>query len=328
MDLKLINYKKFNELHQILHSQSTLIESQISAIDSDFTGLIVGSVLSLILGLGISIQLQIITFWVPTLFLLLFLFGIWGFYSTYKNVKSTNSNEFSKIYNSTDHRVLDWQFIQFAESINPFINGMILLHFVALMIMIWLIQEKTYEINVFMYYIGYIILNIYGLFSFSPSIVNMHQSGKLKESLAKTEKYSKAIKYFTYFYLLIILVFSVIFPIIIFFHSLNLFSLQYISGFFYLFFTLLIQLLFLAISASYISALNAKVALVNIFSNYYSLIHQLNKLYLSNELNEVAIDEIVKNITDSNKRILRIRKEFMFFNFYGFDTLIPKSKNK
>ncbi|MGB8218477.1 MAG: hypothetical protein WCE94_14365 [Candidatus Methanoperedens sp.] len=300
--------KELEELREMVNQSSEHTQRQLQNIDS---GLLVGSLISLILALGISFQLKILIYWIPASFILFFIGILYWLLPRKDAFKKEAFEEVITAYQTFDKKfylVIDLAF----KSMSPITTAIGLVYIVTL-IALGLIVNNTITVsqpfNILIPFISALLgISLPLIFErLIEKYVNKVFSELVKRKETVKPKEWDIIVGVVNVVIILILVglpiwaFSTTRPII--------------SDYIFLIIVLFLQFMFMAVSASYFSSLSVKKELNNTLTNFANLDYLINDFILSKNINEEKVKKL-KELYLTAKQYDVLVDSLKFVNLY------------
>lgn len=314
MNSKLI--KELNNLNESVNHASEHTQRQITNVD---TSSLITIVVSLLVGLGLSIWLQIAVYWIPASFLIMTLWGIKGFFTSKKSFNKEKIDYAltvkEKITKEQMSHGIDW----FLKNITNFAIATAIVYSITFFIILAIQQEWIHYPYYFNFTIPLIACVLYlpTPFLLKKTKHNLEKImsfsfGFLSEKKEKQPnaflKFLRVLKgFFVVFYFLGIL-------------TLPIWSLIKTFGLVddWLLFTLVVilQIFILMVLSSYFSGLNVKRELANSLTHFADLNHRINMFILKDECTEEDIKILKKLYATAKPFDYMVDDSFKFINIY------------
>lgn len=313
--------EKLKELREMVNRSFNITNQQLQNIKEDNKfGNQISLILSLILTLGISLKLNILVYWIPSSFLLMYLLGLIGIFlmrNTYTphNIE-TNLNDYKKTNKNILNFICTWVF----KFISPFMISISVIHICTFIILL-LIENNTLTTNQSFPIFIPIITSILFVpsFIYIDKMIEFFESNKAHSylnilvAMKESEETSNWYRFLNYFKLILLLIFM---PLILILPLLALFlTYSIIADFKFLIIILVFQLFIIIISVSHFSSLSVKKELINTLRNYADINIQIDNLILHKEIKKEYV-EYLKNLYLTAKQYDVLVISLKFDNLY------------
>lgn len=307
---------ELRELRNIVNQSSLHTERQLQSID---TTLLVKSLVAFILSLGLTFIFKIMIYWLPASFLLMYLWALYSLRSTMRGIKFEEVHE---AYQKHGRRTFDYGYVWFFRNISPLIKALCIIYAVTLVVLV-LIGTKTLDVEQqFSIVIPAISAFIFILPSFFlDNVIKFSAKGGFSESLNKFWSIERSKGLVILVILVIVLIFLAYVIFILVLPGLSLWvirSIYYPIGgdSFFVILILILQVIVLAMFASYFSSLSVKKELTNTLTNFANIDYQINSLIMSGVVKRQAVEELKNLYLAAKPYDLVVDDYFKFVNYY------------
>lgn len=309
--------KELEELREMVNQSSEHTQRQLQNIDSN---LLIGTLISFILALGISFQLKILIYWIPASFLLLYLWAFYGLFSTRKSFAPENVEEVIQFFQRIDENKLKLFVTWCLKMAAPIVTAVSLVYIISLIAL--LAAYKTINVGQPLYILFPFISAL--LCAFLPRFLDALTKYSEKGGFNETLKILATIKengssrrwHFTLGGLNLVFIIGYV-VLALFLPAASLFiTRSIISDYTFLIIVLVLQLTFTIISSSYFSSVSVKKELTNTLTNFANLDYLLNDFILRKDINEDQVEKLKTKYLTAKQYDVLVDDSLKFVNFY------------
>ncbi len=307
--------KELKKLKILVSGSAAYTKSQLQGID---TNLLVGSLISLIITLGISIFSNVLLYWIPSSFILMFL---WTIYSTIFLRKKQNTNVDGNQKSLTEKQVVfgSYAFSKNFTAITNAIGIMFGINFISLVFYITKIINTEISFSTKIPIIS--TCAIIGLIIF----VSVYLNGLYKKGSSITKEVTNLPSLILEkgkkgcFLMVITLLFGLFAFIVLPIWTLVVASPIYaskIENIPFILLVLVLQIIIILSFSSYFSSISAKKELTNAITNYSILDNMISQHLISNSIDENTYKELLNLYRDAKCFELKVDDYAKIVNFY------------
>lgn len=309
--------KELEELREMANQSSEHTQRQLQNIDSN---LLIGTLISFILALGISFQLKILIYWIPASFLLLYLWAFYGLFSTRKTFTPEYVEEVIQVFQRTNENKLKFVFTWGLKMAAPIVTAVSLVYIITLIAL--LASYKTITVNqpldILIPFISALLCAF--LPRFLDALTKFSEKGGFNEafSMLATIKENVSLKGWHVTLGGLKLVFIIVYIVLaLFLPAKSLFiTRSIISDYTFLIIVLVLQFTFTIISSSYFSSLSVKKELTNALTNFANLDYLINDIILRKDINEEQVKKLKELYLTAKQYDVLVDDSLKFVNFY------------
>lgn len=302
----------------MVNQSSEHTQRQLQNIDSN---LLIGSLISFIVALGISFQLKILIYWIPASFLLLYLWAFYGLFLIRKTFTPENVEEIIQVFQKTDENKLKLVFTWVLKMAASIVIAISLVYIITLIAL--LASYKTITVNQLLYILIPFISALLCAFLplFLDALTKFSEKGGFNETFKTlaTIKENASPKGWHFTLGGLKLVFVIVYVVLALFlpaESLYI-TRSIISDYTFLIIVLVLQFTFTIISSSYFSSLSVKKELTNALTNFADIDYQINDLILSKDVKEERIVKLKALYLAAKQYDVLVDDSLKFVNFYS-----------
>lgn len=320
---------ELKELREMVNQSSEHTQRQLQNIDSN---LLIGSLISFILALGIGFQLKILAYWIPASFLLVLC--LWIFYmlpSAIGTFTQENVEGLIKAFQKIGKNKLEFAFTWAFKIASTILMGVSIVC-IGTLIALGLIVNKTIAVNQPFNTLIPFISALLGvpLPFFLDFFKKSSESGGINESFNRLSKIRESVKptiwriivgviRLIYLAIILLVVVLLIWALVI--------TYSIISDYLVLISVVILQLIVIIIFISYFSSLSVKKELTNALTKFAILDYLINDLILSKDINEDKVEKIKASYLTAKQYNVSVYDGLKFINIYHLsmnDTFLNK----
>jgi uncharacterized membrane protein (Fun14 family) len=309
--------QELEKLREIVNQSSEHTQRQLQNIDSN---LLIGSLLSFILALGISFQLKILIYWIPASFLLLYLWAFYELFRTRKAFTPENVEEIIQVFQRTDENILKFVFTWGLKMTAPIVTAVSLVYIITFIAL--LATYKTITVNQPFYILIPLISALLCAFLplFLDSLTKFSEKGgfndtfktlaTIKENVSP-KRWRITLGCLKLGFIIIFVALALVLPAVSF-----LITYSIISDYIFLIIVLVLQLTFTIISSSYFSSLSVKKELTNTLTSFADIDYKINSLILSKDMKEEYYEKLKAQYLTAKQYDVSVDNSLKFVNLY------------
>jgi hypothetical protein len=284
---------KYLELRECVNQSSIHTKRQIDLVEKNVY--IVG-IISLIISLGASYYFEIIKYWIPAGFLLLYFWTFCSIRSSKKHFEKKTIDKGIEIYNKTNKEVIQHTIITQFKNIFSFINSITIIYILSFFIIIafhmsWIEGQADFEILIPLFACLYYIPAPY---LFGKLLREFENKGyqKYLDNFIHFRKISPDNKISNFsiaigLVITIYLFFAFILPIISFINTMPL-----IENWLLLFIIMIFQLILIFVFSNYFSTLMVKKELSDSITNFADINYLINESILNKKTERIELENL------------------------------------
>lgn len=310
----------FERLRKSVNLSSEHTKRQIETITNTVSIGGIGGIISLFLALGVSYVLKIFVYWIPSSFILMYLWALSSYKSTRKTLKEEEIDESLKIYQKISPNVFEHTAGCFIKNLSSLIYSTIIIFIVSFFVTLsiinnWIELEKGFP---YLYPLVTCLLYLPAPF-FMENFLNFLQKRQYKIFLDKlieiradpNKKRAFTITIAKILFILIYALLLMFLPLISIWYLLPL-----IEDWLLLLMVFIMQVVLIVLFSSYFSGIVVKKELGNAITNYSDIDNQLSYMILE-EKKDMKQYQLLKRLYYTAKPYdFKIDDSFKIVNFY------------
>jgi len=306
-----------DDLRKAVASASEHTQRQLTSIDGS---LLLKSLFSVLISLGVSYVLKIAILWIPVSLLIIPLWSAYGLITLLKRFTKKHVSEAIENQRKLGDKVTNYRSSWMYDNIGPMIKALSMIYIGTFFVFIGIeaqIIQINYEIPKLVPIITVVLFGSIPLYYDDlTKYIEQNMSHGLDLDISKLS----ASKLFIGCFVIIIgMAFT---PGILF--GLPIWSLVLIRSIYYpftaeiwlAFLVAFLQLITIAMFCSYFSSLSARKELVNTLTNMADIDYQISMLNLSKDVKAESVMELTKSFMSAKKYELSVNNMLLFFPFY------------
>jgi len=306
------------ELRDAVNQSSEHTQRQIQSVESNT---LLGAIISIIVALGISFQLKILTYWVPASFLLMYLWALYSLVKTKENYSPENINKNLEAYQKIEWEKLDIGFAWFFKNMSPLIKAVSLIYIITLAVLVLIANKTITTENSFSLLVPAITALLYAPMPFFfDNLSRFFERGTFQEILNRLLNIKEKVKPKGWRLILgvIKVIFLILYVLLVMFLPLWALFVTWniVVDILFLGLVLVLQFITIILIASYFSSLSAKRELTNSLTNFADINYQINDAILSKEANQDTYDKLKTLYLTAKQYDLLIDDSLKYVNFY------------
>jgi len=307
--------EELKNLKELVGGSAEYTKSQLQSIDSN---LFIGSMFSLLVSFGISIFFNLLIYWIPSSFFLMF---IWGFYSFISQIRKKNNTIIN--FQELNSKQKYFQSFTFFKNFFPLQYSISIIFAISLILLV-LFSSNTIKTDIqFNMTIPIIsIFLIFIIFAFISRTINAlhNKESSFFDVILDLKDIPSAIGCKKACF---ILLFSLIFVFVIFL-VLPIWSVictypiygSSLSKAILMLIVIIIQFLMIIAFSCYFSSISLKSELTNTLTNFSIIDNLINEHLLKKNIDETAYKDLLKLFYQAKRFEFSVDNTFIFVNFY------------
>jgi len=309
MTSKLIN--EIKELKEFVNQSAQNTQRQLQSIDNF---LLIGSLISFIFAFWFIYLIDILIYWVPASFLLMFLWTSYSLYTSYKKSRQKSIEDTDEIYRKIGTKQVQLKFGEAFRNLAPLVKAIGIIYVATFFI---LILKKDIPFPVYIPAISaflFVVIPFFfdrGVKIFETTAFDFSFQGfwaLSKQQLRRT----------------ILLLLIMILAFLLFMLVLPVWSFVVTHTLYYpvsekiwlLLIAIIVQAITIGVVASYISSLSARKELTNTLTNFADIDNQISELLLNKKIRVKTVKSLRKMFLTAKRYDLVVDNTFKFVNFY------------